>query len=348
MKKLLLVVVALVVLGLGAAAGVWSWLSSGASSSWSPASAASPAVVFVVPRGSSGQGLGKLLVEQQLIGDARFWRFHLWQRGRAGQPLAPKAGKHELRASMTLAEIAAALERSPLADDEPFAMIEGWRLRDTDQALADKGLIRPGDYLQATQDPKRFRDKLKAPFPLPATTLEGYLYPETYRVIRPGFDVDALVQRQIDTFTKRFYEPHQAAIASSGRTLDEIVRMASMLEREEPVPAQRPLVAGILWKRIDQGYALGVDATSRYGLAEWNDRKEFLKRLRDPDDAYNTRLKKGLPPTPIGAPTVASLVAALNPEKNDFFYYLHDAEKKIHPSRNGEEHEALRKKYNVY
>jgi hypothetical protein len=161
-------------------------------------------------------------------------------------------------------------------------------------------------------------------------------------------DVDVLLQRQLDTFTSRFYEPHEEEIATSGRTLHELVIMASMLEREEPVPAQRPLVAGILWKRIDAKTALGVDATSRYELVEWNDRTAFLKRLRDPDDAYNTRLKVGLPPGPIGAPTLDSLVAALRPVKSEFWYYLHDAQKVLRPSRNGAEHEALRKKYNVY
>jgi UPF0755 protein len=347
MKKLLLVVVVLVVVGVGAAAGVWSWLSSGSTQALS--SQPSPLVSFTVPRGATGNGLGQRLVDEGLIADVRFWKFHLRQRARAGKPFSPKAGKHELSPSMTLPEIAVALEKSPAADDEPFAMIEGWRLRDTDEALAAKGWIEPGDYLEAAQSPRKF----KAPFPLPATTLEGYLYPETYKVVvhddgKLVFDVEALVQQQLDTFVDRFYDAHKDEVARSGRSLDDIVKMASMLEREEPVPAQRPLVAGILWKRIDKGYPLGVDATSRYTLAEWNDRKEFLKHLRDPDDPYNSRLKQGLPPTPIGAPTVDSLVAALKPEKNEYFYYLHDAQKKIHPSRNAEEHEALRKKYNVY
>ena len=134
----------------------------------------------------------------------------------------------------------------------------------------------------------------------------------------------------------------------SGRSLDEVVVMASMLEREEPKPAQRPVVAGILWKRINMKFPLGVDATSRYGLRDWNDRSAFLKRLRDPGDAYNTRMKVGLPPGPIGAPTVDSLTAALRPQANEFLYYLHDADKNLHPSRNAAEHEALRAKFNVY
>lgn len=345
MKKILLALAMLAALAAGAVGGVYVWLNNGATAALSTSTDAS---VFVVPKGATGNGLGKLLVEQKLIADEKFWRFHLWQRSKSGKPFSPKAGQHQLSPSMTLPEIALALEKSPMAEDEPFAMIEGWRLRDTDAALVEKGWIKPGAYIKAAQNGQKFQ----APFPLPQT-LEGYLYPETYRVVAKDgdkitFDVDALVQKQLDTFVTRFYEPHKDEVQKSGRKLEEIVKMASMLEREEPVPAQRPLVAGILWKRIDKGYALGVDATSRYQLAEWNDRKEFLKRLRDEDDPYNTRKKLGLPPTPIGAPTVDSLVAALRPEKNEFFYYLHDSEKKIHPSRNAEEHEALRAKYNVY
>src|SRR5262249_45930264 len=122
----------------------------------------------------------------------------------------------------------------------------------------------------------------------------------------------------------------------------------SMLEREEPTPSNRPLVAGILWKRIDRGFPLGVDATSRYELPEWNDRAAFLVKLRDQADAYNTRHKPGLPPTPIGAPTLAAIEAALRPTESDYLYYLHDAQKVLHASRNADEHEALRKKYSVY
>lgn len=346
MKKLLVAVVVVVGLGLGMVAGVYTWLSSGAQAA---KATTGDAIEFVVPKGATGQGLGKGLVEKGLIDDVKFWKFHLWQRGRDGKPFAPKAGKHQLSPSMTLPEIAVQLEKSPQAADEPFVMIEGWRLRDTDAALAAKGWIAAGDYIKATNAPQKF----KAPFPLPTTTLEGYLYPETYRVIAKDdgklvFDVDVFVQKQLDMFNERFWSKHEADVKKSGHSLDEIVKMASMLEREEPVPAQRRTVAGILWKRIVKNYALGVDATSRYTLAEWNDRKEFLKHLRDPDEPYNTRLKTGLPPTAIGAPTVESLTAACDPEDNEFFYYLHDSEKKIHPSRNSEEHEALRKQYNVY
>jgi UPF0755 protein len=338
-KKLLVVVGVLVVLGLVAAGGGYMWLMGGASGAKGPADA--PEVTFEVPKGSTGQSLGALLHEQQLIESPLFWRVHL----RSVAKFSPKAGKHKLSARMTIPEIAAALEQAPMQKDEPFVMIEGWRLRDTDAALVAKGWIKPGEYIAAATSPGKF----KAPFALPERGLEGYLYPETYRVIvEGGFKPEVLIQRQLDTFVERFYEPNRAEIEKSGRSLDDIVIMASMLEREEPVPAQRNTVAGILWKRIDRKFGLGVDATSRYELADWNDRTEFLKKLRDVNDAYNTRHKIGMPPGPIGAPTVDSLLAAMRPEKNEFMYYLHDSTKKLHPSRNSAEHEALRAKYNVY
>jgi UPF0755 protein len=339
MKKFLVVTGAALAVAVLLAAGFGGWLLRGAAGARGPAEAAD--VVFEVRKGTSGQKLGEQLVGAGLVEHPWFWRVHL----RTHPGFAPKAGKHTLSARMTIPEIATALEAAPLAEDQPFVMIEGWRLADTDEALAAKGWIKPGAYVAAAHDVRRY----KAPFPLPARGLEGYLYPETYRVVvEGGFDPALLIQRQLDTFVERFWQPHRAEVEASGRTLDDVVVMASMLEREEPKPAQRPVVAGILWKRIAMKFPLGVDATSRYALRDWNDRAAFLKRLRDPDDAYNTRLKVGLPPGPIGSPTVASLEAALRPQASEFLYYLHDADKNLHPSRNAAEHEALRARYNVY
>jgi UPF0755 protein len=338
MKRILLVLLGVVVLAVGAVAGTFFWAEREVQRAAAPPGA--PTVEFTVSKGTTGRGLGPQLASEGLIKDARLWRWLLFRRGH----FAPKAGRHAVSPSMTMAELATALESPPLPEDVPFVVIEGWRLRDTDAALAAAGLITPGAYIAAASHPERYT----ASFPLPQGTLEGYLYPETYRVVPGSVKVEELIQRQLDTFAERFYTPNQGPLGRSGRSLNEVVVMASMLEREEPVPAQRPLVAGILWKRVDKGFPLGVDATSRYLLAEWNDRQAFLQRLRDPQDPWNSRHHKGLPPGPIGAPTVESLRAALSPQASEYWYYLHDAERRLHPSRNAEEHEALRKKYNVY
>ncbi len=337
MKKAFGGLVLLVLLALGGAAGGLVWLDGRIDQ---PGSGGAGEVELEVPKGSNARTIAGRLEGAGLVADARIFRYAVWRRG----GLALKAGKFRLSRALSPRALAEALEQPPLADEEPFVVLEGWRRRDVDAALVAAGRADAGAYLRATDS----SDGYKAPYPLPRGSLEGYLYPETYRVPKGRFDPRVLVQAQLELFGQRVHAPLAAELARSRRSLHELVTMASMLEREEPRPENRPIVAGILWKRIDRGIPLGVDATSRYELAEWNDRSAFLVKLRDPKDPYNTRTKKGLPPTPIGAPTLSSMEGALRPQTNDFLYYLHDADRNLHPSRNGEEHEALRKKYGVY
>jgi UPF0755 protein len=295
-------------------------------------------VLFEVPQGATARGLGDDLAGAGLVAAEWKWTWFL-RLGADGSCI--KAGRHRVSASMPLPELLNALCGAPVPQDQPFTVPEGWRARDIDAALTEKGWITAGAYLEAVRDVASYQ----ATFPLPQNgSLEGYLYPETYRVEPDRFDPKALVQRQLDTFAARFAQGR----TFDGRSLHDIVTMASLLEREEPKPENRSLVAGILWKRLDSGWNLGVDATSRYTLDDWNDRRAFLAKLRDPEDPWNTRLRQGLPPTPIGNPGVVALEAAAAPVESAFWYYLHDAEQNLHPSRNEAEHEAFRRKYNVY
>jgi UPF0755 protein len=306
-----------------------------------PGPADAEPVVFEVSKGSSVRSIAPALASAGLISSPDNFVLYVRITKEGG---CIKAGRHKLSSAMDAGALIAALCGVPLANDEPFTIVEGWRIREIDAALAEKGWTRPGEYAEAVAHPSTYI----APFPLPATSIEGYLFPETYMVTVEQWDTQKFVQRQIDLLAERFYAPNKAAIDASGRTFGDVVIMASMLEREEPTKAQRPLVAGILWKRIDNQWNLGVDATSRYTLAKWNDRRAFLKKLRDPNDPYNTRLRGGLPPTAIGNPGLTALEAALHPTASEFWYYLHDSAGVIHPSRSVQQHEAYRRQYNVY
>ena len=278
--------------------------------------------VVEVEKGATAGRLAERMVEHGFV-DAE-WQWKMFLRGTDASCL--KAGKFELRRSMSLDEVMATLCGPPLADEVSFTIIEGWRIRDVDAALAAAGLAPAGAYAEVA-----LKKGVEAPFEVTSPTFEGYLYPETYRVPAKGVDPKILVTRQLQTFQERFLASHPGPYGE--RSLDQIVVMASMLEREEPKPENRPLVAGILWKRIDANDPLGVDATSRYTLPDWNDRKAFLVNLRNEDEPYNTRRKVGLPPTAIGNPTVGSLEAAISPQASEYWYYLHDAQGQIHPAR---------------
>ena len=306
-----------------------------------PGPADAETVVFDVQKGASARSLAPALADAGLVTSADSFVMYVRITKQGG---CIKAGRHTVSPAMDASSLIEALCGVPLANDEPFTIVEGWRIREIDAALATKGWTQPGEYAAAVADPGIYT----AAFPLPKTSMEGYLFPETYMVTVDKWDTKQFVQRQLDLLAERFYTPNKAAIDASGRTFGEVVIMASMLEREEPTKAQRPLVAGILWKRIDHKWNLGVDATSRYTLEKWNDRRAFLKKLRDPNDPYNTRLRGGLPPTAIGNPGMTALEAALNPTESEFWYYLHDSAGVIHPGRNVAEHEAYRKKYDVY
>ncbi len=305
-----------------------------------PVDAADTSVtIFEVAKGSTAGGLGPKLEAAGFIDDPLAWTWYLKTR-EAGSCL--KAGRFELSRSMSMPELMDTMCGVPVVESEPFTIVPGWRIQEIDAALAEAGLAEAGAYTAAANDPARF----ELPFSLSVQNLEGFLWPETYQVEPDRFTVDGFVQRQLDAFSSEFLD--SAGDRVDERGLYEIVIMASMLEREEPTAAQRPLVAGILWKRIDNQWNLGVDATSRYTLDVWNDRQAFLGKLRDPDDPYNTRLRPGLPPTPIGNPSVTALEASLSPTESEFWYYLHDKQGVLHPSRNGQEHEAFRKQYGVY
>lgn len=337
MRKVL-ALLAVLLLGAGvAAAGGYSWYGRAVAAK----GPAGENVIVEVPRGASASKVGQLLLERGLV-VADPLAVKLWLR--LNPPAAPKAGRHQLRPDMSLPELFAAVAENPIPDDVPVTMVEGWRLRDADAELAKAGRIEAGAYVAAAASKAGF----SVDFPVEGDSLAGYLLPETYLVPPGPIDCRALVQRQLEAFHKRFYAPHKAEIEKSGRTLRELVILASLLEREEPKPEVRPKVAGVLYNRLDAKTPLGVDATSRYTLDDWSDRRAFLTKLRDKDDPWNTRLKAGLPPGPIGAPSLASLLAALRPEASDNWYYLHDKDQNIHFSADAAGHEAKRRKYNVW
>ena len=166
---------------------------------------------FEVPKGSTPAFLGQAMVEQGFIGGELQWKLYTRQRDTS----CLKAGTFELSRSMSLNEVLDTVCGTPLADDVAFTVIEGWRIRDTDAALAEAGLIEAGSYVAVATS-----KAVEAPFDVGTTSFEGFLYPETYMVPAAGVDPAVLVKRQLDTFNERFASKHESF---GGRTLDELL-----------------------------------------------------------------------------------------------------------------------------
>ncbi len=165
---------------------------------------------------------------------------------------------------------------------------------------------------------------------------EGYLFPETY-FFAPNASPESIIALMQQTFDEKL-NPLQQEVSASGRSLSDVIIMASILEKEARQSETRKVVAGILWNRIDSGMPLQVDAPFGYilGISGYSPTLTDLK-LESP---YNTYLHRGLPPGPIGNPGLDSIEAALHPTKTDYLYYLTDKNGNIYYAKTFAEHLA--------
>ena len=159
-----------------------------------------------------------------------------------------------------------------------------------------------------------------------AKNLEGYMYPSTY-VIDPDSTPEKIIKTMVEQFRK-FWKPEWSAQARSlGRTPHEIVTIASLIETETGVESERPIVAGIINNRLAKNIPLGIDQTNVYiakMLGKWDG--TIHKSDLEVDSPYNTRIKTGIPPGPISSVTESSIKAALNPQPNDYIFYVRNVD----------------------
>jgi UPF0755 protein len=176
-----------------------------------------------------------------------------------------------------------------------------------------------------------------------ASKEEGKLYPDTYYVL-PGEEPALVIGAMTDNFNEHIRDAHvAAAIAAFGKPLNEVLTMASILEKEASETQDRRIIAGILWHRLDIGMKLQVDATFLY----INGKNSFTLTKGDLaiDSPYNTYVYKGLPPGPIGSPSIEAILAAVTPLKTSYIYYLSDLKGQVHYSTTYAQHLAKKAQY---
>lgn len=174
-----------------------------------------------------------------------------------------------------------------------------------------------------------------------ANEKEGFLFPDTYFFF-PNIKPEDVTTALENNFQVKI-APLEGEIKKSGRSLSEIITMASIVEDEAKTTEDRKIVAGILWKRIKLGMPLQVDAPFRYldGKGTFDLTTSDLAT----SSPYNTYTHKGLPPTPIGNPGLDSILAALRPEKTNYLYFVSNKKGVIHYATTFEEHQTNRELY---
>ena len=288
----------------------------------------SKTVMVTIPRGASASRVARILAQQGVIRSPLGFRMQVRITGKASKL---KPGAYQLDTGMTPLKIIAIL-----SSGETIArwvtIPEGFTVRQIAKRLASQGLVDEDRFLQlALNGGSSFRTSFSHP-----ASLEGYLFPDTY-LVPPGGTEEDVINEMLVAFDKKVVRVLSSDIAGSNLSLQQIVTLASLIEREARVPKDRRLVAAVLRNRLAKGMRLQCDATVLYSLGEHKDR--VLYRDLEVDSPYNTYRHAGLPPGPIASPGFACIEAALHPADADYLYYVARPDGSHIFSRTLEEHQ---------
>lgn len=271
-------------------------------------------VTYDVAKGAGMNDIADQLYQKGIIKSPLFFKMYALASGNA---TSLQAGRYEVSANMSVAMIVGKFAAGDIVKNT-LVIIEGWDMADIGDYLESQHFCSKQEFLAAAKQDYR------ADFPLlknrPAgATLEGYLFPDTY-VLATGATPGDLIVKMLAHFDKKLTPDLRDEIAKQKRTVFDSITMASLLEKEVRTPGDKKIVAGILHKRIAAGMPLQVDAAIHYitGKAPLS-----AKDLQI-NSHYNTYKYYGLPPGPIANPGMDSIVAAVYPQKSDYWFYLSD------------------------
>ncbi len=292
----------------------WSW----ASAPTEPIAAAKSQKIQI-PSGTATQQIGRNLEKAGLIRSQLAW--NLWARYLAWQnPKGEfKAGIYELSPSQPLSAIAEKIWQGDVVQAS-FTIPEGWSLRQMAAYFQEKGFFSAQEFTAAASkiDSKQFP---WLPTDLP--NLEGFLYPDTYKIESGKITSQGIVKQMLKRFEQVALPVYQKGRNQTNLNLKQWVTLASIVEKEAAVPSERSRIAGVFTSRLQKGMRLESDPTVEYalGIRQTADKPLTFTQVKIASP-YNTYLNPGLPPAPIAAPGLASLEATLNPEKTDYLYFV--------------------------
>jgi UPF0755 protein len=271
-----------------------------------------------VKPGMSAQSIGKELVDRGLIRDGLAWRLWSTMRSRTGNG-SLQTGTYNLSPNQSLPEIGERIWTGKVVQTG-FTVKEAWTIDKMAKYFeTEKKFFSAADFVAATK--KIPRDKFSW-LPANITNLEGFLYPDTYTLPTEGITPDAIITVMLKQFEQKALPVHQQA-GSTKYDLLQWVTLASIIDREAVIARERPLISGVFHNRLEKGMPLQSDPTVEYGLgiSQTADRPLTFAEVKRPSP-YNTYINPGLPPGPIGSPSLGSLEATLKPEATEHIFFV--------------------------
>ena len=296
---------------------------------------------FEVIKGEGNGQVAAKLEQVGLVSGNWYFYYYLQTHGLVNKILP---GKYALNGGMSIPEIAVHItnEENILPGYVKITIPEGWTSKKIAERLAANGLDGQG-FLEIAQNPQEISAGYG--FLDGAATLEGYLFPDTY-FFKKDIDAAGIVEKMLDNFDKKLTAGMRGDIAKQGKSIADIITLASIVEREVSSFEDRELVGGLFWNRIAIGQPLQSDATLTYILDD-EIGQHTLEQTRI-DSPYNTYRNKGLPPGPIANPGLAAIKATLYPKNSEYNYFLSDPETgQTVFSKTFEEHVSNKDKYGL-
>ncbi|PCI25493.1 hypothetical protein COB57_02135 [Candidatus Peregrinibacteria bacterium] len=326
MKKILLLLLLITMIGTGVTISLYTKDVEGQSQK-------STKVPFSISKGSSVTTIATRLAEKNII--PRAWTYRIYLKETQQEDIL-QAGDFLLHRGLSYAEITTSLSHAQ-PQEIPFRIPEGIHLKDLDALMATKGLIQTGDLLDTIKN-----ESFDFNFLSDGKIQEGFLSPDTYYVRPKNFQVKTFLNRVLQNFENKYLKIFNEQKEQT-YSLYEYVIMASIIEKEEFNSANMAMIAGVLWKREQEGIPLGADATTRY--FENKPTEALFTADFQKDNRFNTRKYKGLPPHAIGTPGIAAFTAAVFPKDSPYYYYLHDNDGIIRFSETNAQHNQKKNKY---
>lgn len=303
-----------------------------------PASYMHQEIVFEIQKGESFKQITDNLFEKGLLGHKK--AFYFFARA-TGQTAQVKAGEYLLATDMNALEILSIIT-SGKSFERTVTLSEGLNIFEVADIFESKGICKKEEFLKLVRDPAVVEKYLLEK----QSSLEGYLFPETY-----AFTRFTSAEQLIEIMVKKFNEVWISSKISvpNGWTRHKVMTLASIIEKETGAPEERPLISSVFHNRIAKGMLLQTDPTILYGMADQQGR--LVTNIRKADilrpTKYNTYVIKGLPPGPIANPGKEAILAAVSPQKSNYLYFVSMNEGRHTFSETYKQHEEAVKKYQI-
>jgi len=297
---------------------------------------------FEITKGEGNKEVAVKLKKANLISGEIYFYYYVKSQGLSNKIMP---GVYEFSGGLTIPEIVHIITNG----EEKFIRItfpEGFSAKLMSKRLSENNLDGKR-FLEIVNAPKEFKKRYNYLTPENIKTLEGYLFPDTY-FFKKDIKTEDIIGRLLDTFNEKLTEQMKADIAKQNKSVEEIIIMASIIEKEVQTAEDMKIVSGIFWKRITSGQRLESDAPLSYILQDNND--QHSGKDLELDSPYNTYRNTGLPPTPISNPGINAISVAIYPMESNYNFFLTadvDGGKKVIYSKTFEEHVANRKKYGL-